>query len=45
MDLTREPARTAPVVIDLQRGIVDAPTSPRPARDKVDRVAALAGSR
>ncbi len=45
IDLTLERARTALVMIDLQRGIVDAPTSPRPARDIVDRMAALAGSR
>ncbi len=42
MDLAFEPARTALVVIDLQRGIVDAPTSPRPASDVVARVAAIA---
>ena len=42
MDLTLEPARTALVVIDLQRGIVDAPTSPRPASDVAARVAAIA---
>ena len=44
MDLALEPERTALVVIDLQRGIVDAPTSPHPARDVVARVAAIAGA-
>jgi nicotinamidase-related amidase len=42
MDLTLIPARTALVVIDLQRGIVDAPTAPRPASDVVAHATALA---
>jgi nicotinamidase-related amidase len=42
MDLTLIPARTALVVIDLQRGIVDAPTAPRPGSDVVAHATALA---
>jgi nicotinamidase-related amidase len=42
MELTLEPARTALVVIDLQRGIVAAPAAPNPARDVVERTAAIA---
>jgi nicotinamidase-related amidase len=42
MDLTLIPARTVLVVIDLQRGIVDAPTAPRPASDVVAHATALA---
>jgi nicotinamidase-related amidase len=42
MDLTLVPARTALVVIDLQRGIVAAPTAPHPASDVVAHAAALA---
>jgi nicotinamidase-related amidase len=42
MDLTLIPSRTALVVIDLQRGIVAAPTAPRQARDVVGHAAALA---
>jgi len=44
MDLTLEPARTALVVIDLQRGIADAPTAPHPASDVVAHAAAVAGA-
>ena len=42
MDLTLIRARTALVVIDLQRGIVAAPAAPRPASDVVAHAAALA---
>ena len=42
MDLTLVPAHTALVVIDLQRGIVDAPTAPYPGSDVVAHAAALA---
>src|SRR5450759_1335587 len=42
MDLTLTPARTAFVVIDLQRGIVGAPTAPHPAGDVVAHAAAVA---
>ena len=35
MDLTLVPARTALVVIDLQRGITQAPTAPHRASDVV----------
>jgi nicotinamidase-related amidase len=42
MDLTLIPARTALVVIDLQRGIAGAPSAPHPASDVVAHTAALA---
>src|SRR5450756_1007511 len=42
MDLTLTPARTAFVVIDLQRGMVGAPTAPHPAGDVVAHAAAVA---
>jgi nicotinamidase-related amidase len=42
MDLTLVPARTALVVIDLQRGITQAPTAPHRASDVVAHAAALA---
>ena len=42
MDLELTPARTALVVIDLQRGTVAMPTGPHPASDVVTRAAALA---
>ena len=42
MDLTLTPARTALVVIDLQRGIAGAPTAPHPAGDVVAHAAAVA---
>ena len=44
MELALEPARTALVVIDLQRGIVAAPTAPNPARDVVAHAAAIAAA-
>jgi len=42
MDLALIPAHTALVVIDLQRGIVEPPTAPRPASDVVAHAAAVA---
>ena len=42
MELTLEPARTALVVIDLQRGIAAAPTTPHSGSDVVAHAAALA---
>jgi nicotinamidase-related amidase len=42
MDLTLTPARTALVVIDLQRGIAAAPTAPHPASDVVAHAVAVA---
>ena len=42
MDLTLAPAHTALVVIDLQRGIAEAPTAPHPGSDVVAHAAALA---
>ena len=42
MDLTVEPARTALVVIDLQRGIAAAPAAPRAASEVVEHAAAVA---
>lgn len=42
MELTFEPARTALVVIDLQRGIAAAPTTPHSGSDVVAHAAALA---
>jgi nicotinamidase-related amidase len=42
MDLTLTPARTALVVIDLQRGLAQMPTAPHPASDVVAHTAALA---
>ena len=42
MDLTLMPARTALVVIDLQRGIAEATTAPHPASDVVAHAAAVA---
>jgi nicotinamidase-related amidase len=44
MDLTLTPARTALVVIDLQRGLVAAPSAPRAASEVVARAAAVAGA-
>jgi nicotinamidase-related amidase len=44
MDLALTPARTALVVIDLQRGTVGMPTAPHPAGDVVARAAAVAGA-
>jgi len=44
MDLALIPARTALVVIDLQRGTVGMPTAPHPAADVVARAAAVAGA-
>ena len=44
MELKIEPASTALVVIDLQRGIAGGPTSPNPAADVVARAAALANA-
>src|SRR5665811_2332218 len=44
MDLVLTPARTALVVIDLQRGTVGMPTAPHPAGDVVARAAAVAGA-
>jgi len=44
MDLTLTPARTALVVIDLQRGTVGMPTAPHPAADVVAHAAAVAGA-
>jgi nicotinamidase-related amidase len=43
MDLTLDPARTALVLIDLQRGIVGRSTAPHAAADVVARAARLAG--
>ena len=42
MDLTLIPARTALVVIDLQRGIAQMPTAPHSASDVAGHAAALA---
>ena len=42
MELKLEPARTALVVIDLQRGIVAMPTGPRPSAEVVARAAQMA---
>ena len=42
MELKLEPARTALVVIDLQRGIVAMPTGPRSSAEVVARAAQLA---
>ena len=42
MDLVLEPSRTALVVIDLQRGIVAAPTAPRPGAEVAARTVDLA---
>ena len=42
MDLTLIPARTALVVIDLQRGVARMPTAPHAASDVVAHTAALA---
>jgi len=42
MELWLEPARTALVVIDLQRGIAEAPTAPHPASEVVANAVALA---
>ena len=39
-----EPAKTALVVIDLQRGIVSMPAAPRPAAEVVERVAQIAAA-
>ena len=44
MDLTLTPARTALVVIDLQRGTAGVPTAPHPASDVVAHAAAIAGA-
>ena len=44
MDLPLTPARTALVVIDLQRGTVGMPTAPHPAAAVVARAAAVAGA-
>jgi nicotinamidase-related amidase len=44
LDLTLIPARTALVVIDLQRGIVGAPTAPHLAGDVVAHAAAVAAA-
>jgi nicotinamidase-related amidase len=44
MDLVLTPARTALVVIDLQRGTVGAPTAPYPAGDVVAHAATVAGA-
>ncbi len=44
MDLTLTPARTALVVIDLQRGIVAPPTAPHLASDVVAHAAAVAAA-
>ena len=41
MELKLEPARTALVVIDLQRGIVAMPTAPRSSVEVVARAAQL----
>ena len=41
-DLKIEPAKTALVVIDLQRGIVSMPAAPRPAVEVVERAAQIA---
>src|SRR5664279_2015205 len=42
VELKIEPSRTALVVIDLQRGIVQIPAAPRPAADVVARAAQMA---
>jgi len=42
VELKLEPARTALVVIDLQRGIVAMPTGPRPSAEVVARAAQMA---
>jgi len=44
MELTLAPAHTALVVIDLQRGIVAAPTAPRPGNEVVAHAAAVAAA-
>jgi nicotinamidase-related amidase len=44
MDLTLTPARTALVVIDLQRGVARMPTAPYAAGDVVAHTAALAAA-
>ena len=44
MDLTLSPARTALVVIDLQRGTAAMPAAPHPASDVVAHAAAIAGA-
>ncbi len=44
MDLTLTPGRTALVVIDLQRGIVDAPAAPHPANEVVMHAASMAAA-
>ncbi len=44
MDLTLTPARTGLVAIDLQQGIVEAPTTPHPASDVVAHTAAIAAA-
>ena len=44
MDLELEPARTALVVIDLQRGIVAMPTAPRSSAEVVTRAVQLAAA-
>jgi nicotinamidase-related amidase len=41
-ELKIEPAKTALVVIDLQRGIVDMPSAPRPSTEVVARAAQMA---
>ncbi len=41
-ELKIEPAKTALVVIDLQRGIVSIPAAPRPASEVVQRAAEIA---
>jgi nicotinamidase-related amidase len=43
-DLQLDPASTALVVIDLQRGIATGNTAPRPAAEVVDRAARLAAA-
>jgi nicotinamidase-related amidase len=43
-ELKIEPAKTALVVIDLQRGIVDMPSAPRPSTEVVARAAQMAAA-
>ena len=44
MELKIEPSRTALVVIDLQRGIVQLPSAPRPAAEVVARATQMANA-
>jgi nicotinamidase-related amidase len=44
MDFKLEPARTALVLIDLQRGIAAMPTFPRPAQEVIERAARIAAA-